>query len=282
MRYAVYQKGRKIQDKVSSDVFTNTEIGIFETLQAYEGEVFRLPQHLDRLLESAKTVGYPGRLDPVILEREVRQAVAAYRKEFRKDSNLTVRLTLHQNRSVVFVGERAGQTALYHKGVALKTSPVRKSHWNAAAPEAKSASYQNAIMAMLQPNPVSAYEDVFLDAGGYVTEARVGNLFVVSEAETWLETPPAAGILNGITRRFVIECARSAGIKIRETPLTRHHVYNAREAFLTNTTWEILPVSELDGRKIGGRIPGLITAKLHQIYKKRVTRECRRKSNTVR
>jgi branched-chain amino acid aminotransferase len=166
---------------------------------------------------------------------------------------------------------------------------VRRSLSNASPPEAKTSAFQNGVLAALEPNPAGAYEDLFLDMNGYVTEVRIGNLFIV-DAHALL-TPPTAGILNGITRRVVIECARRAGIPVREVPLTRHDVYNAREAFLTNTSWEILPVSSLDGRKIGGAstdrptdgpVPGPVTAKLHRIFKQKVAQECRRKPHAAR
>ena len=82
------------------------------------------------------------------------------------------------------------------------------------------------------------------------------------------------GILNGVTRRVVIECARKKGIPVTETPLTRHEFYNADEAFLTNTSWEILPVRMLDGRKVGQKVPGPLTLKLHELFKQKVLNEC--------
>src|SRR5207237_1009643 len=126
----------------------------------------------------------------------------------------------------------------------LRTSNVRRSLSHASPPQAKTSAYQNALLATLEPSP--GYEWVFLDQSGFVTEVRIGNLFIIKGK--MLATPPTTGILNGVTRRFVIELALQAGLKVREVPLTRHEIYNADEAFLTNTSWEILPVRELDGR----------------------------------
>ncbi len=136
----------------------------------------------------------------------------------------------------------------------------------AAPPQAKTTDYLNALMATLDPSP--GYEWVFLDRDGFVTEVRIGNLFIVKDGR--LFTPPLTGILNGVTRRFVLECASLAGLETRERPLSRHEVYNADEAFLTNTSWEILPVREMDGRSTGKQIPGKITCRLHTIFKNRV------------
>jgi branched-chain amino acid aminotransferase len=92
----------------------------------------------------------------------------------------------------------------------------------------------------------------------------VGNFFIVKQ--TILHTPDTFGILNGVTRRFVIKCAQRSGLRVIETPLTRHDAFNADEAFLTNTSWEILPVAELDGRRIGTRVPGPVTLKLKRTF----------------
>jgi len=131
---------------------------------------------------------------------------------------------------------------------------------------------------------------VFLDQQNFLTETRVGNFFIVKYSRrdpvfaktktrslqgegAVLLTPPEHLILNGVTRRIVIKCAFELGIKVRETPLTRHEFFNADEAFLCNTSWEILPVRELDGRVIGAGKPGPVTLKLHRHFKRRVQQD---------
>ncbi len=277
MKSAVYLKGKKQEAGAGLKNFQDEEIGIFETLRVYSGKVFRFEEHLDRLEESAKTAGYAFPLSRNALRQEVKKAVQASGQK-----EAFVRLTLLQGQAFVFVGERKHSKVLYEKGVCLQTTAVRRLASNASFPEAKTTAYQNGVLASLEVRSELIYEWVFLDQNGYVTEVRIGNLFMIPpgnknmKPELW--TPPLAGILNGVTRRFVIECARELGIPVRESPLTRHDIFNAGEAFLTNTSWEILPVRALDGRLIGREIPGKLTLKLHKHFKKKVARECQRSS----
>ena len=117
-----------------------------------------------------------------------------------------------------------------------------------------------------------AYEWLFLDTQGYVAEVSIGNLFMLKK--NVLITPPGRGILDGVTRRFVLECAFRMKLQVKEVPLTRHEVFNADEVFLTNTSWELMPVSEVDRRIIGQVMPGVLTKAIHQEFKKEVQREC--------
>ncbi len=277
MKSAVYVKGKKQEAGAGLNNFPEEEIGIFETLRVYSGKIFRLEEHLDRLEESAKTSGYTFPLNRKVLRGEVVKAVhASGQKE------AFVRVTLLQGQAFVFVGERTHSEALYRKGVCLQTTAVKRLASNASFPEAKTTAYQNGVLASLEVRSDATYEWLFLDQAGYVTEVRIGNLFMVASgnpnSKLELQTPPLVGILNGVTRRFVIECARDLGIPVRESPLTRHDIFNAGEAFLTNTSWEILPVRALDGRLIGRGIPGKLTLKLHKHFKKKVARECQRSS----
>ncbi len=271
MTFVLYSKGKKIEDAVLLQNFQTEEVGIFESLRTYNGRIFREGDHLARLLESAKTSGFSFPISIPRLREELRLAVRAFLKET-KAKDVFIRLTLWQNKIFVMAGERSHSTALYERGVALRTSPVRRTHTNATAPEAKTSDYQNALLATLEPSSAETYEWLFLDQNGFVTEVRIGNLFILKNGV--LLTPPARGILNGVTRRFVIECAPQAGMKVEETPLTRHEVFNADEAFLTNTSWEILPVRELDSRRVGQKVPGPGTQKLHRIFREKIQKEC--------
>ena len=205
------------------------------------------------------------------IRREVRLAVQGYGK-----AEAVLRVTWTPAGFLVMIGERRAPQDLYETGVTLKTSPVKRSLSHAAPPEAKTTDYTNALFATLEPRPAAVYEWVFLDSLGYVTEVRIGNLFIVDffGKKPRLRTPPLQGILNGVTRRFVIECALFEGLEVREEPLTRHEIYTASETFLTNTSWEILPVRSLDAREIGRQMPGPVTTQLHRCFRKKVQSEC--------
>lgn len=266
-----FLNGKPIEAKAALSFINPAAAGIFETFRIYGGQIFREEEHLERLCESAQTVGLRPLLDLTKIRRQIRLAVKGYGK-----AEAVLRVTWGEAGFLVMIGERRAPKELYETGVALRTSPVRRSLSHAAPPEAKSTDYMNALMATLEPRPEDVYEWVFLDQQGFVTEVRIGNLFILKRSgkETRLCTPPLHGILNGVTRRFVIECALHAGLKICEIPLTRHDIYTADECFLTNTSWEILPVRSLDARRVGGKVPGLITTRLHQSFKRRVQKEC--------
>lgn len=271
--FFVCSDGKKISDQIGLNLFSTDQVSIFESLRTYGGKIFHEEDHLKRFLESAKTAGLAG-IDKEKLHRELQTALDAYQKERHPTGDLFLRITLIQNQIWVLVGERRHAKSLYEKGVRLKTSPVRRSLSNAAPPEAKTSAYHNAFLAALEPRPEGIYEWLFLDREGYVTEVSIGNLFIVrTQAAKELWTPPEPGILNGVTRRFVIKCARCLGIPVKEVPLMRHDVYQAPEAFLTNTSWEILPVAELDGRSLRQTVPGPMTRKLQSYFRQQVQKE---------
>lgn len=274
MNFSIYSGGKKIKDPIFLERFSRDEIGIFESLRTYGRNIFRLEEHLQRFKESAKTAGLN---EPSSIPQLRREVVAAYRSFLKKSNpaqeDLFLRMTLWQGQLFVMIGARRHSETLYQKGITLQTSPVKRSPSHAAPAQAKTSDYMNAVMATLEPKPESVYEWLLLDPLGYVTEVRIGNFFMIKNGI--FLTPPTTGILNGVTRRFVIECARDLEISVKEVPITRHEIYNADEAFLTNTSWEVLPVRALDGRSIGKIVPGPITLKLHQTFKQKALRECR-------
>ncbi len=278
----LFSGGKKIKDEIFLRKLLGEEIGIFESLRTYRGKIFREGEHLKRFLESTKTAGLQDSLRPEDIRKELRLALRALGRE----GDVFIRLTLLDGRIFVMIGNKEHPKKFYEKGISLFTSPVPRVHSNASPPEAKTNAYQNALLATLEPKPHDITEWLFLDQNGFVTEVRIGNIFMVrsvgarpaspagGRAVPLLLTPPPIGILNGVTRRFVIKCAASAGFLVQEEPLTRHDFYNAEEVFLTNTSWEILPVCEIDRRKIGSGIPGPATKKLHSLFKKRALTEC--------
>jgi branched-chain amino acid aminotransferase len=285
MKYRAYSGGQEISGELPWELLRTEAAGIFESMRAYRGKVLQEEEHLARLLESAKTVGYGSCPEPVKLRREIRSALKAFGKK-----ECYVRLTLWEGRTFVILGQREHAREIYEKGVALKTASFPRGGPNTFPWQAKASAYQQAILASTEPHPDKIFEWLFLDNQGLLTETRVGNFFLVQYPRThrvWhpvhtrcvqgggveLWTPPEHGILNGVTRRFVIKCALALGIQVREVPLTRHEFFNADEAFLCNTSWEILPVRELDGRVIGEGKPGPVTLKLHRSFKRRIQQD---------
>ena len=267
MNFKIYQNGKQIEGWKKISRFKSETLGVFESLRTYDGKIFHLGEHLKRLEESASSIGYKFIPKEKFLKRELQLALKTYGKK-----EVFIRLTLLEDEVFIFVGKRKHKKELYEKGVKLKTSCVKHSFIKAVPYQAKTSAYQQAILASIHPSPDKVYEWIFLNEEHLLTETRIGNFFLIKKGE--LFTPPKHLILNGVTRRFVIKCALSEGFKVKEIPLTRHDFFNADEAFLSNTSWEILPVRELDGRFIGRNIPGPITHKLHQTFRRRAREEC--------
>lgn len=114
------------------------------------------------------------------------------------------------------------------------------------------------------------FDAIFLDSNGYVTEGTIWNIFMAKESKLFT---PGCEILNGVTRQFVIECAEKENLATLEVNLTRHDFWNADEAFLTNTSGEIVPIHSLDGRRIGNQIPGRMTKKLMVRFRQELEKE---------
>ena len=242
--------------------FEREELSVFESLRSYGGVIFRLDQHLDRLFESAKSAG----LEVPKTREELRKEVyLALRHSGRKDAFL--RLWLDSHDRYILVLERKRPAWIYEKGVSLKTAATRRNLINAAPPEVKAGEFLNNILAFLEQAEPETFESIFLDADGFVTEALVWNLFIVKSGKIFTA---GSGVLSGVTRRFVIECAQKERLPVFELNLTRHDFWNAEEAFLTNTSGEIVPIRTLDGRRIGSKIPGHITLKLMSRFQKQL------------
>jgi len=266
---------RKVVALDAKEIASNGKVGIYESIKAYEGVLFKLEDHLDRFFESGKTVGLKIPETRGEIRRRIEKALAESGK---KDA--FVRLTLIDNVGAthaspllsVIIAERTHSPELYRKGIVLKTSAVTRNTSASSFPEAKTTSgCLNQVLATLDPAPPGTYEILLLNQEGDLTEVRIGIFFIVKNGA--LFTPAPRGLLDGVTRRFVIKCARLGKIPFEERPLTRHELFNADEAFLTNTSWEILPIREVDGRRIGGRIPGPVTQKLQKLFRREVEKE---------
>lgn len=233
-------------------------LSIFETMQSKGGRILHLSEHLDRLLESAKSAG--------VQLPESREKIEKTLLEIAKQNpNHSIRLTILGKYMFTMVSERRYSQETYQAGVDLLTSTVRRNHTNSVPPEVKSGEFTNGILGILDSNLEGIFDRLYLGADGYVREGGIWNFFMVKDAV--LKTPPTAGILHGVVRRFVLKYASQLGILLEETFFTRHDVFNADEAFLTNSTGLIVPVRSLDGRRIGSKVPGTITQKLIQKFK---------------
>ena len=251
--------------------------GVFEGIRSYGGKVFELDAHVKRLFESAHSIRLVIPLTQAAMAKAVRDTLRANRQ-----TNAYIRVVV--TRGVGYLGldptkcERAtvfvitDQISLYppewyHQGMPVITAATIRNHPNAMPPQIKSLNYLNNILAKIEARDAGVFEAVMLNHQGFVAECTGDNIFIVRDGEL-LTPPPSAGILPGITQRFVMGLARKMRIAIREVNLSRHDLYSADECFVTGTAAEVVPVNSVDKRTVGTGKPGPITKKLMAAFHK--------------
>lgn len=255
--------------------------GVFEGMRVYGGKVFRMPEHLERLWNSAKAIWLEIPMTPDALAQAVDETVKANRIEDGYVRLVVTRgagtLGLDPNRcsnpQVIIIADYITlyPREYYEKGLHIVTVSTIRNHPASLSPRIKSLNYLNNILAKIEGLQAGCVEALMLNQKGEVAECTGDNIFLVRKGE--LLTPSVeAGILEGITRAVVLELARELKIPVRETPLTKHDVYIADECFLTGSAAEIVPVTKVDSRKIGDGVPGPITLRLLERFHE-VTRQ---------
>ena len=245
--------------------------GIFEGIRFYNGRVFRLEQHLERLWNSARSIC----LEIPMTRQEMTEALLeTIRQNHLRDGyvrlvvtrgvgNLGLNPEQCKNPSVIII---VATIALYHedfyrKGLSIVTVATRRSNPAALNPAVKSLNYLNNVMARIEANLASADEALMLNDAGNVAECTADNVFIIKHGQIF--TPPTtSGALQGITRSVVFDIAGEFDIKVIEGDFTRHDIFVADECFLTGTAAEIVPVVKADGRIIGNGKPGPITTRI--------------------
>jgi branched-chain amino acid aminotransferase len=245
--------------------------GVFEGIRAYNGRVFCLDEHLNRLYQSAKYI----MLEIPISIKEMEKAILeTLRINKLKDAYIRVVVSRGvgdlgldprkcQKPSVIIITDKITlyPKEFYEKGLEVITVSTRRNIPEALNPRVKSLNYLNNILAKIEVNNAGLLEGIMLNKEGYVAEATGDNIFIVKNKK--LITPPNyAGILEGVTRGVVIKIAEKLKIPVEEKLFTQHDIYIASECFLTGTAAEIIPVVKVDGRTIGDGKPGKITLKL--------------------
>src|SRR5436190_1243866 len=245
--------------------------GVFEGIRAYNGRVFKLKEHIDRLFYSAKAI----LLDMPMSHADIMKAtIATCRENNIRDGYIRLVVTrgvgtlgLNPNRckrgSVIIIADKIQvyPPEMYENGMAIVTVATARNLHSALNPAIKSLNYLNNILAKIEANNAGVEEAIMLNAEGFVSECTADNIFIVKDNKVF--TPPlSAGALYGITRQVVIELAEESGISVSEPNLTRYDLFNADECFLTGTGAEIVPIVKIDGRIIGNGKPGALTKKL--------------------
>lgn len=250
--------------------------GVFEGIRSYNGLVFKLKEHIDRLFESAHTIMLKIPLSKDELIKVVKESLRV-----NKLRDAYIRLVVTRGEGDLGLDPRkCGKPTvciitdkiqlyprkLYAQGLSLITVATQRNVPEALNPQIKSLNYLNNILGKIEAINAGYEEAIMLSHSGYVTECTGENIFLVRKKKL-LTPPPYIGVLRGITRQTVMELAMHHRLEVCEELLTRHDLFNADEVFLTGTAAEIVPVVTIDGRTIGKGVPGPVTKKLQGAFR---------------
>lgn len=251
--------------------------GVFEGIRAYNGVVFKLKEHVDRLYRGAHAIMLN---IPLTKEEMVQAVVETLRKNNMKDSY--IRLVVSRGvgdlgldprkcpkATVIVIADtiniKAGNAS--ETGVTALITWVRRNPVDGTTSEVKSLNYLNSVMGKLEANAAGADEAICLEQNGYVAEGVGENVFIVKNGEI-LTPPTSTGALEGITSDAVLKLCEKLKLKVTCTNLTAYMLFTADEAFFTGTAMEVVPIREINKRVIGSGKPGPVTKKLMAEFKK--------------
>lgn len=253
--------------------------GVYETLRTYGGKPFLFDPHMRRLRRSGAMIHLeiPGTDDEMM--QKIRDTMAAepglteaYIRILitRGIGELTYNLAATPTPSTVIIVKPFPEPPAAHftDGIALALVSVRRNHPSALNPRIKSNNLLNNALAMQEALRQGAEEALMLNQQDEIAECSQSNFFIVKDGRV-LTPPITAGLLPGITREFVLEVARDAGVPADEQTLTTTELWSADEAFITGTTREITPAVKIDGRPVGSGKPGPVTLNLLEAFRRK-------------
>jgi len=254
--------------------------GVFEGIRAYDGVVFKLKEHINRLYTSAHTI----MLDiPISKEKMTRAVLDTLKRNKLKDAYIRLVVTRGvgdlgldprkcSKATIIVITEP--RISLHsqdkkEKGITTMIAWVKRDPVDATSHEVKSLNYLNSVLAKIESNVAGVDEAICLDKTGFVCEGVAENVFIVQEDKV-ITPPTATGALRGITRSVVMKLVEKLGYPLIERNITPNDLFTADEVFLTGTAAEIAPVREVNKRTIGDGKPGLITRRLMREFEKMV------------
>ena len=284
MERIVYYNGDLLPaDKLAISPFNRGLLygdGVFETLRAYGGRVFRLDQHLTRMHEGLQVLRIESQWNAHDIKRAINELLNR-----NKVSEAALRISVFRGdgegpeppeglQPSILISAKPFNTygeQDYAKGFSAHLVSMRRSSYSPLS-RIKSLNYLDNILARLEAREHNAQEALLLNTLGWVAEGATSNIFIIKDKI--LITPPVdAGILPGITRAAGLEIADSLNLQAREETFSPEELLRADEAFLTNSLMEIMPLVMLNEKKIGSGKPGPLTELLHQGYRELVNKE---------
>ncbi len=256
--------------------------GVYEAVRVYQGKIFRPEGHWKRLDGSLKSIHMKIPWSHKFLTEVCRKTAQANGLK-----EALVRVTIsrgvgelgydpstakHPTLTGIATPVRQDLPELWEKGVKVAIVKVRRNHVKSLSPAIKHTNSLNGILAKIEALKSHAFEGVFLNLDGYLAEGTISNIFIVKRGV--LKTPSlSCGILDGVTRHALIELAKKIGIRVLETEIHEKEVFSADEVFLTSTTMEAMPVTQVNSQKIRDGRPGPVTKTLQRAFRALVERE---------
>lgn len=286
MKLKIYLNGKFVtQEKAVISIFDHGFLygdAVFETLRVYEGELFKPELHIQRLYRSADAIklklpetknGFLRILEKTIRVNKLKEALVRLTIT-RGAGKIGLLPSLCKSPAVLVIPTPFIPYSKLHRknGVSIITSRYRKSTRAGLPSNVKSGNYLLAVLAKEEAHTRKAFDAVYLDERGNITEGTTSNIFIVTKSSVLMTPPLASPILQGVTRRTILEIAKKYGLRAVEKHIPLSLALNAKEAFLANTSMEIMPVTRWDGKKIGNGKPGALTQKLHALFKEEAQR----------
>jgi branched-chain amino acid aminotransferase len=248
---------------------------VYEVVRTRGGEPFMLQPHVDRLRKSAAEIYMDLPFSDADLEREFLRAIGlvgspeAYVRIIvtRGEGELELHPASCVRPTMVLIARPLVPPPehLYLEGVHLAIVPRRRTDPRSLNPAAKTGNYLNNVLAIIEARRRGADDAIMLNAEGHLTEGTTANVFLVRSGV--VRTPSLeSGILEGITRGLVIRLLAEEGLPLEEGHLSAEDLRGADEAFITSTTRDVMPVTEVDGAPIGDGAPGPITRRITARY----------------
>lgn len=259
--------------------------GLFETMRAYSGHIFRLESHLERLSKSARLLGLP--LRGLDLGKACYDTLRVNRL-----SDARIRLTVsigegeavpdppkHPRPTVLIIATEYTPPSIevYRRGYAAIVASTRQNSHSPLS-RLKTTSWLNYILARKEARVKGADEAILLNERSFICEGSTSNIFLMS-CGTLITPSLGSGCLPGVTRQTVIELAPELGIKVAEREVQLEELLEADEAFLTNSLIELMPLTEVNSKPIGERERGKVTMVLRKAYKRLVSEKTQGRSN---
>jgi len=250
--------------------------GVYETVRVYDSVVFLIDEHLGRLYRSASLIG-------LNLPKNIDQIKAALYETLDANAlkNAYVRITvsrgygpigldpdLCEEPTFVIIAEDMKEypKSLYEKGIKTVIAQTKRNLRDALNPQIKSLNFLNNILAKIEAKEKGAYESIMVNVSEHIAEGTISNVFFYKD--DILCTPSVAcGILDGVTRKIVLDLAAREGLTVKEGEFTRDDIFSAAEVFITNTTMEVMPVCQVDDVRYS---VGSVAKLLRKVYRDEV------------